>query len=287
MTKPRHDTFRFGPFHLDVNERVLFRRGKPVSLTPKAFATLLVLVQKSGRVVEKDELVRVVWPDSYVEEANIAQNIFKLRKALGKNRLGEPYIETVPRRGYRFLGLVKASKDYSASQEVRSSREAHQKPHERDVSSNSQTIKSIAILPLTNTSPDEHTEYLSDGISESIINSLSGVPELRVMARSSVASYKDREIDPKQAGRELNVETVLTGKILQLSDHVVIRVELVDTATGWQLWGEQYNCKSADVFELQAEISREVSEQLSLKLTGKRKAVSVKAATSSCRPAVK
>jgi TolB-like protein len=97
------------------------------------------------------------------------------------------------------------------------------------------------------------------------------------MARSSVSSYKGREVDPKQVGRELNVETVLIGKVLQLSDHVVIRVELVDTATGWQLWGEQYNRRPADILQLQEEISREVSEQLSLKLTGKRKAILVKA----------
>ena len=277
MTKPGHSTFRFGPFHLDVNDRVLLRKGKPVSLTPKAFATLLVLVERSGRVVEKDELVKAVWPDSYVEEANVAQNIFKLRKALGKNRLGEPYIETVPRRGYRFLGLVRASKDHSARHEAGVSRERLRKPQDRDMDGKSQTIKSIAILPLTNASPDEHTEYLSDGITESIIKSLSGVPELRVMARSSVSSYKDREVDPKQVGRELNVETVLIGKVLQLSDHVVIRVELVDTSTGWQLWGEQYNRRPADILQLQEEISREVSEQLSLKLTGKRKPLFVKA----------
>lgn len=276
MTKPKHDTFRFGPFRIDVNERVLLRNGKPVSLTPKAFATLLLLVQKSGRVVEKDELVRVVWPDSYVEESNIAQNIFKLRKTLGKNRLGQPYIETVPRRGYRFLGLVRASKDQSAGREVRSAREVVQKQHERVASSDSQTFKSIAILPLTNASPDEHSEYLSDGITESIINNLSGVAELRVMARTSVSAYKGREVDPKQVGRELNVETVLTGKILQLSDHVVIRFELADTATGWQLWGEQYNRRPADILVLQEEVSREVSEQLSLKLTGKRNSVFIK-----------
>ena len=89
----------------------VFREAVAVSLAPKAFATLLVLVEKSGHVVEKDELVKLVWPDSYVEEANVAQNIFKLRKVLGNKRLGEPYIETVPRRGYRFLGLVKRSKD--------------------------------------------------------------------------------------------------------------------------------------------------------------------------------
>ena len=274
MSNPQHDSFTFGPFRLDVNERVLSRRGKPVSLPPKAFATLLLLVQKSGRVVEKDELVRVVWPDAYVEEANVAQNIFKLRKALGKNRLGEPYIETVPRRGYRFLGLVRASKNPLVGHEVRVSSEAFS---EFQVSSKSETIKSIAILPLTNASSDEHSEYLSDGITESIINSLSGIPELRVMARSSVSSYKGREVDPKQVGRELNVETVLIGKVLQLSDHVVIRVELVDTATGWQLWGEQYNRRPADILQLQEEISREVSEQQSLKLTGKRKTLFVKA----------
>jgi TolB-like protein len=248
-----------------------------VSLTPKAFATLLVLVQKSGRVVEKDELVRMVWPDSYVEEANIAQNIFKLRKVLGKNRLGEPYIETIPRRGYRFLGVIKAAKDPSAETQVRLSNEELQKPVAAEESSENQTFKSVAILPLTNASPDEHVEYLSDGITESIINSLSTVPELRVMARSSVSSYKGLEVDPKQAGHELNVETVLTGKVLRLNDHVVIRVELVDTSTGWQLWGQQYNRKPADPLELQEEISKEISEQLSLRLTGKRKAVFVTA----------
>lgn len=279
MTKPKHGTFRFGPFHLDVNDRVLLRRGKPVSLTPKAFATLLVLVEKSGRVVEKDELVKAVWPDSYVEEANVAQNVFKLRKALGKNRLGEPYIQTVPRRGYRFLGLVRASKDRSTSHEACVSREALYKPQEKDVGGKNQAIKSVAILPLTNSSPDEHTEYLSDGITESIIKSLSGVPELRVMARSSVSSYKGREVDPKQVGRELNVETVLIGKVLQLNNHVVIRVELVDASTGWQLWGEQYNRRPADILEMQEEISREVSEQLRLKLTGNGNSVFAKAQT--------
>lgn len=271
MIKPKQDAFTFGPFRLDVEERVLLRRGKPVSLAPKAFATLLVLVEKSGHVVEKDELVKLVWPDSYVEEANVAQNIFKLRKVLGNKRLGEPYIETVPRRGYRFLGLVKRSKDDGGSLERSSFREALKALQESEATHKSLAIKSIAILPLSNASQDEQMEYLSDGITGSIINSLSSLPELRVMARSSVFSYKGREIDPKQVGRELNVETVLTGKVLQLRDQLVIRVELVDTSTGWHLWGEQYNRKPSDILELQEEISRKVSEQLSLKLTGKQK----------------
>ena len=277
--KPKQEIFRFGPFRIDVNERVLLRRGKPVSLTPKAFATLLVLVEKSGRVVEKDELVRMVWPDSYVEEANLAQNIFKLRKVLGRNRLGEPYIETVPRRGYRFLGLVRTSGDPSTAKEVRFFGEGLHKPIEEDLCCKDQPIKSIAILPLANSSQDEHVEYLSDGITGSIINSLAAVPELRVMARSSVSSYKGLEVDPKQAGRELNVETVLTGKVLQLGDRVIIRVELVDTSTGWLLWGHQYNRRPADILELQEEISKEISEQVSLRLTGTSKPILVTART--------
>jgi TolB-like protein len=276
MIKQKPDAFTFGPFRLDLQERVLLRKGKPVALTPKAFAVLLVLVQKSGRVVEKEELVNFVWPDSYVEEANIAQHIFKLRKVLGKNRLGEHYIKTVPRRGYCFLGLVRGSKDISGGRKFQSFHEAPEDPKKSEVNNDTRReVKSIAILPLANTSPHEHTEYLSEGITESIINSLSGLPELRVLARSSVSSYKGREVDPKQVGRELNVETILTGKVLQLNDHMVIRVELVDTSTGWQLWGEQYNRKLTDILELQKEISREVSEQLSLKLTGKTKAVLV------------
>jgi TolB-like protein/Flp pilus assembly protein TadD len=276
MIKPKKDTFTFGPFLLDVEERVLLRRGKPVPLTPKVFATLLVLVQKSGHVVDKDELIKALWPDTYVEEANLAQNIFNLRKVLGKSRLGEPYIETVPRRGYRFLDIVKGPNDTTRNPTDRPPRESLKELSEKGVGSESRAIKSIAVLPLINASPDENAEYLSDGITESIINSLSGLPQLHVMARSSVFSYKGREVDPKQVGRELQVGTILTGKVLQLSDCLVIRVELVDTSTGWQLWGEQYERKPAEILEVQEEISKEVSAQLRLKLTGEQKKQLVK-----------
>jgi TolB-like protein/Tfp pilus assembly protein PilF len=276
MIEAKNDTFTFGPFLLDVKERVLLRGSRPVSLTPKVFATLLMLVEKAGHIVEKDELIRALWPDTYVEEGNVAQNIFKLRQALGKNRVGKPYIETVPRRGYRFLAIVNRSPDLTLSPSVRPHRKASKELPESYVDSESRGIKSIAVLPLTNTSPDENLEYLSDGITESIISSLSRLPQLRVMARSSVFSYKGRDIDPKQVGRELQVETLLTGKVLQLSDCLVIRVELVDTSTGWQLWGEQYHQKPAGILEVQEEIAKEVSQQLSLKLSGEQKGQLIK-----------
>ena len=128
-------------------------------------------------------------------------------------------------------------------------------------------IDSLAILPLVNASGDPNAEYLSDGITESIINSLSQIPKLRVMARSSVFRYKGREVDPQTVGRELGVRAVLTGRALQLGDSIVIGTELVDAADGSQLWGEQYRRNFSDIFALQEEISREISEKLRLKLT--------------------
>jgi serine/threonine protein kinase/Flp pilus assembly protein TadD len=132
-------------------------------------------------------------------------------------------------------------------------------------------LDSLAILPLVNESGDPSAEYLSDGITESIINSLSQIPKLRVMARSTVFRYKGREVDPQTVGRELGVRAVLTGRALQLGDRIVISTELVDAADGSQLWGEQYRRNFSDIFALQEEISQEISEKLRLKLTGAEK----------------
>src|SRR5690349_9342766 len=106
--EPKH-FYAFGPFRLDTEERVLRRDSQPIALTPKAVETLLVLLQNSGRLVEKDELMKKVWPDAFVEEGNLAKNIFTLRKVLGEYRDGQEYIETVPKRGYRFSATVTES----------------------------------------------------------------------------------------------------------------------------------------------------------------------------------
>ena len=101
--------YEFGPFRLDLSERQLFRDGKPLSMTPKAFETLVMLVRKSGRIVEKDDLLAEVWKDTFVEEANISRHVWMLRKTLGENEKGQSYIETIPRRGYRFLANAQAA----------------------------------------------------------------------------------------------------------------------------------------------------------------------------------
>src|ERR1044071_2326180 len=133
------------------------------------------------------------------------------------------------------------------------------------------TIDSLAVLPLINASNDAEMEYFSDGITESIINNLSQLPKLRVVPRSTVFRYKGREVDPQAIGRELNVRAVLTGRVLQHGDSLVIKTELIDVDQESQLWGEQYRRKMADIFELEQEISREISGKLRLRLSGEEK----------------
>jgi serine/threonine protein kinase/tetratricopeptide (TPR) repeat protein len=128
-------------------------------------------------------------------------------------------------------------------------------------------IDSIAVLPFENTSGDPDDEYLSDGITGSLINTLAILPKLRVMAQSTVFRYKGREIDPQTIGRELSVRAVLTGRMLRRSGSLVIGAELVDVVTGSQLWGERYSRKPGDIFVIQDEISNEISEKLRLRLT--------------------
>jgi eukaryotic-like serine/threonine-protein kinase len=132
----------------------------------------------------------------------------------------------------------------------------------------SRAIDSLAILPFVNSSGAPETEYFSDGITETIINNLSQLPKLKVMARSTIFRYKDKEVDPLEVGQELNVRAVLTGRVLHLGDKMVIQAELVDAFDGSRLWGDQYNRQWADVFAIQEEIAREISEKLRFKLTG-------------------
>ncbi len=130
------------------------------------------------------------------------------------------------------------------------------------------SIGAIAILPFSNASPDQNAEYLSDGITESIINSLSQVPKLKVLARNTVFTYKGKDVDLKKIAKELNVEAIVTGTIRQHEGRLTINASLVEVPDGVQIWGEQYNREMSDILNVQSEISRTISDQLKLKLTG-------------------
>jgi serine/threonine protein kinase/Flp pilus assembly protein TadD len=128
--------------------------------------------------------------------------------------------------------------------------------------------KSVAVLPFHNQNRDPDIDYLSDGIAESITHSLSQLSQLKVMARSTVFQYKDKEVDPRKIGHDLGVGFVVMGRLLQQGDNLTIRTELVNVSDGTELWGQQYNRKVADVFAVQEEIAKEISENLRLKLSG-------------------
>ncbi len=131
-----------------------------------------------------------------------------------------------------------------------------------------EAIDSLAVLPFVNVGGDPNIEYLSDGITESVINNLAQLPKLRVMARSTVFRYKGKEADPQKVGQDLHVGALLTGRLLERGDTLVVQAELVDVAKGTQLWGAQYNRRVADLLAVQEEISREIAENLRLRLTG-------------------
>ena len=263
--------YEFGDFLLDVKERVLTRNGNAVPVTPKVFDILLLLVQNSGSLVSKQSLLSKIWPDAFVEEANLNVNIATLRKALGERPGEDQFIETIPKRGYRFVANV-VRREAASDLEHRAAIESDfnygaTNGDERQV----QISNSLAVLPFRNESEDPNAEYLSDGLTESIINSLSQLKHLRILGRNTVFRYKGREIDPQKIGAELGVRSVLTGRILQLGDRVIMRAEVVDVKGGWQLWGEQYHRKLSDILAIQEEIAEEISAKLRLKLTADEK----------------
>jgi TolB-like protein/DNA-binding winged helix-turn-helix (wHTH) protein/Flp pilus assembly protein TadD len=289
--------YEFGPFRLDPAERKLLRGNEIVALTPKALDTLLLLVRNSGHLLEKDELIRTLWPDSFVEEGSLSNNIFLLRKALGDD---PEFIETVPRRGYRFIGAVRqfpvaAPRHLEISPEVGASGLASLPAKVRRSSLSrgtlgiaavavlaslagagliynragrgGQTIDSVAVLPFVNASADPNSEYLSDGITESLINSLSQLPHLKVLSRDAAFRYKGKETDAQTVGRDLGVRAVFEGRVMQHGDSLTISAELIDARDNSHLWGQQYNRKPSEIFGLQEEIAKEMTTALRLRLT--------------------
>ena len=254
--------YEFGPYQFDLNKRELTRAGETVSLTRKATDILIILIAKAGQVVEKDELLREVWPDTFVEEANLTQHIFALRKALGDERAVPRYIETVTRRGYRFLGSVRVIENGNNHFP-----HAHPSVHPRpEVDGQNRPV--LAVLPFINVVSDPELEYLVQGITDNLINNLAQISKLRVMSRSAVLRYKTKQIDPQQAGRDLGAHVVLVGKINSRDGHSVIDVELVNVAGGWLLWAEIFDSRQKDLLEIHDTITRQIVATLKLKLSG-------------------
>ncbi|HXQ70566.1 MAG TPA: winged helix-turn-helix domain-containing protein [Pyrinomonadaceae bacterium] len=256
--------YEFKGFRLDGPQRRLLHHGQPVQLKSKIFDLLLFLVEMRGQLIEKDELMKEIWPDTIVEENNITVSMSVLRKILGEERLGREFIETVPRRGYRFVAEVKEIPVIP----LRTETGAGAIQAVAYESSEAETpIDSLAILPVRSDSEDQNVEYLSDGITEAIINTLSQIPKLRVLARSTVFRFKAKDVDPQEVGKLLNVRAVMLIRVAQWADTLIIKSEMVRVFDGTQIWGQQYNRRPSDLLVIQEEIAKDISESLKLKLT--------------------
>jgi TolB-like protein/Tfp pilus assembly protein PilF len=227
-----------------------------------------MLVQNSGRIVQKEDLLKEVWPDTYVEEATLAQNIFTLRKLLGGTKDGH-YIQTIPKRGYRFVARIAEVKEPDAGIQVGQPHPALESVPPAETTANERSPNSLAVLPLLNPINDPNAEYFSDGIVEGIVNALSRLPDVHVKACSTVLRYKGREVDPQETGRELGVKAVLVGRIVQFDHTIATRMELVDVATGWQIWGKEYRNNVSEIHKIEGDIVKDISQNLVRKLTGK------------------
>lgn len=218
--------FDFGPYRLDRVSRVLFRDGILVPLTPKVLATLAALVERPGEVVSKEHLLQTVWPDSFVEEGNLAQNVSVLRKTFGASN----YVETVPKRGYRFIGPVatvsNAEKPVSepVSEPVSASAPVGPKGRRRPWALAAAilvvaaggvlyrqsffvpSIRSLAVLPLANLSSDAAQDYFADGITELLTEQLSKRLPIRVISRTSAARFRNSGKTARTIGAELGVD---------------------------------------------------------------------------------
>jgi TolB-like protein/DNA-binding winged helix-turn-helix (wHTH) protein/Flp pilus assembly protein TadD len=285
----------FGSYRLDAVERVLLRDGQPVTLPPKDLETLLVLVQRAGHIVEKEELLGKVWPGVFVEEGNLARHIFNLRQVLGDSQDGRKYIETIPKRGYRFVAAVQEDPEATvrSTSSVEDSEQAqttvfgqkslwmwplaaalavtgilivrHFWPPPKNPSPQRAML---AVLPFINLSGDAHEDYFADGLTEEMIAQLGQLQPARlgVIARTSTARYKDTKENVTQISRELGVGYLLEGSVRRGGDRVRITAQLIQTQEQTHLWAETYERPLTDVLSIQREIAEKITHSLSIQL---------------------
>lgn len=249
--KKNNPPHQFGPFHLYPSEGILMRGRELVPLTVKAFDILRLLIENRGHVLTKESLIRSVWPDCFVEENNLTQNISTLRRALGEDPDQPRYIETVPRRGYRFIAEVTP---------LAVAPPALPLPHEPNP-------KVLAILPFRCIG-SECPAFWGLGMADALITQLSNLDQIRVRPSASIVRYDGVAVDWATAGRELKTETLLSGCIQRSGDRVRVTVQLVSTESGHILWAGQFDESFTDIFAVEDSISRQVARTLVHKLSG-------------------
>jgi TolB-like protein/Tfp pilus assembly protein PilF len=237
------------------NFRVL-KRNHTKTLEPRAFDLLVYLIEHQGRVVEKQELFEQVWKQSLVTDSALTQEIKQIRRAIGDDANAPRYIETIPKRGYRFIAEVNV------------------RPRETEevVGGQFQVFDSLAVLPFANLNAAPELDYFVEGITDLLITDLGKIKSLKVISRTSAMQYKEARKPLPQIAGELKVNAVVEGAVLRIGDRVRITVQLIEAATDQHVWAECYERDLRDILSLQNEVAQTVAEQIHLTLTPEEKA---------------
>jgi TolB-like protein/tetratricopeptide (TPR) repeat protein len=232
----------FGPFRLDLDAGILFHGLEPTPLGRRAVALLALLLERAGTPVPKEALIKAAWPAQAIEDSNLTVQIAALRRVFEQLAGGACWIETLPRRGYRYIGPAVAADHPDRGAPAGSVLTLPDKP-------------SVAVLPFSNLSGDPQQDYFAEGMVDDIITGLARINWLFVIARNSTFAYKGRAVDVKQVGRELGVRYVLEGSVRKAGGSVRVTGQMIDASTGAHVWAERYDRSSDDIFALQDEIA--------------------------------
>ncbi len=234
----------FGPFRLDTEAGILFHGAEPTALGQRAVALLALLVERAGAPIAKEALLDAAWPSQAIEDSNLTVQIAAVRRIFEELAGGASWIETLPRRGYRYVGPAVATHDAGPSVAVAAPTglTLPEKP-------------SVAVLPFSNLSGDPAQDYFADGMVDDIITGLARIKGLFVIARNSTFVYKGRAVDVRQVGRELGVRYVLEGSLRKAGRSLRVTGQMIDASTGAHVWADRYDRSSDDVFALQDEIA--------------------------------
>jgi len=279
MEHSNGESYEFGPFRLEPGQRLLVKDGAPVGLPPRVYDTLLLLVENRGRLLEKSELMTRLWPDTSVEEVNLARSISEVRKVLENGGNGQKYIETVPKSGYRFVAEVHVSQPSQARKPkwlaysiaaggmllaLAGTAIWRQESRRADPVA---AIQPLAVLPLRPLNPQSADPYLELGIPDSLITRFSRLQQLAVRPTSSILRYSDGARDSLVAGRELKAQTVLEGTLQKLDGAVRVTVRLLRVADGRALWAGAFEEKNTDLYRLEDGLAEQVAQALATGLT--------------------
>ncbi len=290
----RAPRYAFEDFILDTSSGTLLHNGQEIPLRKQAYEMLLILLQRAGELVSKDDLLREIWSEAVVTENSITQCLKEVRHAIGDGELSK--IRTVPKRGYIFTLPVRlegkppqaSSEPLQAVGKPPSSRAAglaafaaaalvalvawwmleNRAGQPPTAEPTPPPENSIAVLPLVNMSADPEMTYLGDGIAEEILNQLAGLPDLLVIARTSSFQFQDQQHDVAEIGEQLNVAHVLEGSFRVDDDRVRVTAQLIDTASQTHLWSRTYDRQLDNIFELQTEVALAVARELQATVAG-------------------